>query len=77
MVKSISLIVPVQMVTDELIMEIMQHSDAKGAITLKFKIIDPSENIAVDLFSRNMRMNINEGLINYLKNTEGLEFKLN
>lgn len=77
MVKSISLIVPVQMVTDQLIAEILQHSDAKGKITLKFKIIDPKENLAVDLFSRNTRMNITEGFINYLKSSEGIEFKLN
>ncbi len=77
MVKSISLIVPVQMVTDQLIAEILQHSDAKGKITLKFKIIAPKENLAVDLFSRNTRMNITEGFINYLKSSEGIEFKLN
>lgn len=77
MVKSISLIVPVQMVTDQLIAEILQHSDAKGKITLKFKIIDPKENLAVDLFSRNTRLNITEDFINYLKSSEGIEFKLN
>jgi DNA polymerase-3 subunit alpha len=77
MVKSISLIVPIQMVTDQLMLEIMQHSDAKGKIQLKFKIIDPGENLAIDLFSRNTRMNITESFINYLKSTEGLEFKLN
>jgi DNA polymerase-3 subunit alpha len=77
MVKSISLIVPVQMVSDQLIAEIQQHSDAKGKIVLKFKIIDPAENLAVDLFSRNTRMNISEGFINYLKSSEGIEFKLN
>lgn len=77
MVKSISLIVPVQMVTDQLILEILQHSDAKGKIMLKFKIIDTNDNLAVDLFSRNTRMNITEGFINYLKSSEGIEFKLN
>jgi DNA polymerase-3 subunit alpha len=77
MVKSISLVVPVQMVSDQLIAEILQHSDAKGKITLKFKIIDTNENLAVDLFSRNTRMNITEGFINYLKSSEGIEFKLN
>jgi DNA polymerase III subunit alpha len=77
MVKSISLVVPLQMVTDQLILEIMQHSDSKGKITLKFKIIDPAESIAVDLFSRNTRINITDKFINYLRSTEGVEFKLN
>jgi len=77
MVKSISLIVPLQMVTNQLILEIMEHSDSKGKILLKFKIVDASENIAIDLFSRNTRINITEGFINYLKASEGIEFKLN
>lgn len=77
MVRSISLIVPLQLVNEQLIMEIMQHADPKGKIILKFKIIDPAENLVVDLFSRNTRININEGLVNYLKNMEGIEFRLN
>lgn len=77
MVKSISLIVPLQMVTDQLILEILQHSDSKGKISLKFKIVDTKDNIVVDLFSRNTRVNINEEFINYLKGSEGIEFKLN
>lgn len=77
MVKSISLIVPLQMVTDQLMLEVMQHTDVKGKIVLKFKIIDPAENLAIELFSRNTRINITEGFINYLKSSEGIEFKLN
>ncbi|NJK96406.1 MAG: hypothetical protein HC905_17160 [Bacteroidales bacterium] len=77
MVKSISLVVPLQRVTNQLIMEILQHSDAKGKITLKFKIVDAVENLAVDLFSRNTRINITEEFINYLRATDGIEFKLN
>jgi DNA polymerase-3 subunit alpha len=77
MVKSISLVVPLQMVTDQLMLEIMQHSDAKGKIQLKFKIIDTKDNLVVDLFSRNTKVNITESFINYLKSSEGIEFRLN
>ena len=78
MVKSISIIVPVQLITDELIVEIKNHTDnTKGKVELKFKLIDKTENMTVDLYSRTMRINLTEELLVYLKNRDEIEFKLN
>jgi DNA polymerase III subunit alpha len=78
MIKSISITVPVQLVSDELITEIRAHTDnVKGKVELKFKLIDKVENMAVDMFSRTVRINLSEELITYLNNREEIEFKLN
>ncbi|HEY4787587.1 MAG TPA: DNA polymerase III subunit alpha [Bacteroidales bacterium] len=78
MVKSISIVVPVQLITDELIVELKSHADnTKGKVELKFKLIDKSENMSVDLYSRTMRINLTEELISYLRNREEIEFRLN
>jgi len=78
LVKSISIIVPVQLITDELIVELKTHTDnIKGKVELKFKLIDKTESMTVDLYSRTMRINLTEELISYLKNREEIDFKLN
>jgi DNA polymerase-3 subunit alpha len=78
MVKSISIIVPIQLVTNELIAEIKINTENnKGKVDLKFKIIDRSENIAIDMFARNQRIDLTDGFISYLQNSEDIEFKLN
>jgi DNA polymerase-3 subunit alpha len=78
MVKSISIIIPVQLITDELIVELRNHTDnTKGKVELKFKLIDKTENMSVDLYSRTMRINLTEELISYLKTRDEIEFRLN
>lgn len=78
MVKSISIIVPVQLVTNDLITEIKEHTEnKKGKVELKFKIIDRTENISLELFSRNQRIDLTEEFISYLQNSREIEFKLN
>jgi len=78
MVKSISIVVPLQIVNDKLITEIKTHTDnAKGKVELKFKIVDRSENLFVDLYSRSQRINITGDFISYLQKNADLEFKLN
>ena len=77
-VKSISIMLPVQLVTNELITEIKSFTDnKKGKVELKFKIIDRSENITIDMFSRNQRIDLSEDFISYLQNREDIEFRLN
>jgi DNA polymerase-3 subunit alpha len=78
MVKSVSIIVPVQLVTDELIAELQAHTNqTKGKVELKFKLIDKEEGLTVDLYSRNTRIDLTNELIEYLRNREEIEFKLN
>jgi len=78
MVKSISIVVPIQLVTEELITELKAHTNnTKGKVELKFKIIDREENMAVDMHSRGQRIDLTEELLTYLKMREEIDFRLN
>jgi DNA polymerase III subunit alpha len=78
MVKSISIVVPIQLVTEELITELKAHTNnTKGNVELKFKIIDREENMAVDMHSRGQRIDLTEELLTYLKMREEIDFRLN
>jgi DNA polymerase-3 subunit alpha len=77
LVKSISIIVPLQIISDDLIMELKEHTNHKGKVELHFKVVDKSENLTVDLFSRTQRISLSEDLINYLGNCEEIDFRLN
>jgi DNA polymerase-3 subunit alpha len=78
MVKSISIIVPVQLITDDLILVLKEHTDnTKGKAELKFKVIDREDNMVVDLYSRTQKVNITPELIHCLNSFEDIEFKLN
>lgn len=78
MVKSISIVVPLQMITDDLILVIKEHTDnSKGKAELRFKVFDRDTNMIVDLYSRSCRINITNELIHSLKSYEEVDFKLN
>jgi DNA polymerase III subunit alpha len=78
MVKSISIVVPVQLITDDLILVLKEHTDnTKGKAELKFKIIDRDDNMVIELYSRTQKVNITQELIHCLNSFEEIDFKLN
>jgi DNA polymerase III subunit alpha len=77
LVKSISIIIPFQFVSDELIGTLKEHTQEKGKVELHFKVIDKLDNLTVDLFSRTQRIVLSEDLMTYLENCEDIDFRLN
>jgi DNA polymerase-3 subunit alpha len=78
MVKSVSLKMPVNGVTDELISNLGQVLETKeGKTLLKFIVYDTQDNIRVDLISRSQKVKISNTLLNFIKNTPEVELSLN
>jgi DNA polymerase III subunit alpha len=78
LVKSVSLKVPLSAVSDDLIEQLKSYSDpTKGKIILKFFIYDSTENLTLEMFSRTLKVNLNDNFIHYLKTNSAIEFKLN
>jgi DNA polymerase III subunit alpha len=77
LVRSISIKVPVQLVSDDLIMHIKERTNKKGKVELHFKVFDKSEGLNIDLFSRTQRIELSDDLIYFLDNCEGIDFRLN
>jgi DNA polymerase-3 subunit alpha len=77
MVKSITLTVPLDRITDEWVNELnLQAEASKGHATIRFKIVDPEMNQAVEMFSRKQRVNPTKELIDYLESLD-VGLKLN
>ena len=76
MIKTLTLTLPIEEIDEPTIAELKKQVEKnKGKIQLKVKVIDQQEQMAVDLFSRTMRINITPGFIGYLQSNE-YEFKL-
>lgn len=77
MVKSLSIKIPLPDLSESLIEDIMNMSnEKKGKVLLKFTVWDPDENIAIDMFSRTRRLDMDDKVVHYLLTNE-LQYKVN
>jgi DNA polymerase-3 subunit alpha len=68
MVKSLTLKVPLNNITQELVTELRAATDKhKGNVILKIKVIDPDEKMAIDFFSRGIRINLDNELLQFFE----------
>jgi len=68
MVKSLTLKLPLNNITEELVTELRIATDKhKGNVTLKIKVIDPEEKMAIDFFSRAIRINLDNELLQFFE----------
>ena len=78
MVKSLILTIPLKKINDQIISQIEKYADQKqGNARLKFMVHDREENIYIEMFSRNKRVNLSDELIKFLKEAPEIDFKLN
>jgi DNA polymerase-3 subunit alpha len=62
----------------ELILELIQFiKENPGETELKFLIIDLNEKFTVPMFSRVLKVRLNNSLISYLDDHPSLDFKVN
>ena len=77
-IKSVTLQLPLQAVTQELVQEIENVSlKNKGRTLLRFNIWDSETKSMVNLFSRNTRVEMNHDLERFFREHETLTFKIN
>ncbi len=78
MIKSISLKIKISDLSEKLIKEILELTEKnKGSALLNFLIYDASDKTWIQMFSRNKKVNLNNEIIQYLKNNQNIEFKIN
>ena len=78
MINALILKVPLSSLSDEMIDELDKFSDQqKGSARLKFMVHDITDNIYIEMFSRNKKINISDQLIQYLQGVPEIDFKLN
>jgi DNA polymerase-3 subunit alpha len=77
-VKSLSIEIPLQQVTDQFLVEFSGICEKnKGQTLIEFKIADFETKTTLNMFSRNVRITPDDEFIEYLSSIEGIQFKIN
>jgi DNA polymerase-3 subunit alpha len=78
LIKSVTVRIKVEDVTGELIREISEIlKDNQGETELKFLFYDSEDKISLLMFSRNIRIRLNNELISFLEDHPSLDYKIN
>ncbi len=77
-VKSITLNMPVTGVTRDMVEKLEEISlNNKGKILLRFNIYDPESNMNIQMFSRNIKIELTDEMIGFLRNELNMSFRIN
>ena len=77
MVHSISVKIPLDTINKDFVKNLKTTLGPAGNTEIKFSIYDTRENVYVEMFSRNTKIQITQGLIQFLTEENNLEFTLN
>ncbi|MCE5347056.1 MAG: DNA polymerase III subunit alpha [Bacteroidales bacterium] len=78
LIKSVTLKIDPANISNEMINELKELViENKGETELKFLFIDSDDKISLPMFSRSLRIRLNNGLISYLDDHPGIEYKVN
>ncbi len=78
LIKSVTLKVNIENLNEEMINELKDLiRENKGETELKFLFLDKEDKISLPMFSRTVRVRLNNDLISYLDDHPGIEYKVN
>jgi DNA polymerase-3 subunit alpha len=78
LIKSVTLKINPAIINEEMINELKELiKENKGDTELKFLFLDPDDRISLPMFSRTVRVRLNNDLISYLDDHPGIEYKVN
>ena len=78
LIKSVTLKINPANLNQEMINELRELiKDNKGDTELRFMLLDPDDRISLPMFSRTVRIRLNNELISYLDDHPGIEYKVN
>ena len=78
LIKSVTLKISPEIISKEFIGELLELiKEHKGETELKFLFYDPDDKISLSMFSRSIRVRLNNELISFLDDYPGLEYKVN
>jgi DNA polymerase-3 subunit alpha len=78
LIKSVTIKIRAEEISRELINELMELiKENKGETELKFLFLDLNEKISLPMFSRNIRVRLNNEFVSYLDDHPSIEYKVN
>ncbi|MCL3779836.1 DNA polymerase III subunit alpha [Prolixibacteraceae bacterium JC049] len=77
-VKSLTLDVPLDQITDEFIQTLEAKTNENGGnALLKFNVIDPKNKMSIKLFSRSIRISLTDEMVQFIQNMNDITFRVN
>ncbi|WP_167610298.1 DNA polymerase III subunit alpha [Maribellus sediminis] len=77
-VKSITINVPIQVLTKKLVEDIQQLSEEhKGKALLKFNVFDPENNMHLEMFSRTTKVFPSDTFLNFFEDQSDMTYRIN
>ena len=77
LISTLSIKLSVNDVNDEIINEIHEQTErSRGKARIRFCIVDESEGISIELFSRNTSVSVSDELIRYLDERPEIEYRV-
>ena len=73
LVKTVTLLVPLSVITHDFINEIQKVSSTKGKVLFKFNIFDPVNRVSVNMFSRTKRIKVSDELLGFIDHQQGVD----
>jgi DNA polymerase-3 subunit alpha len=78
LIKSVTIKINPENINREMINELMELvKDNRGETELKFLFYDNEDKISLSMFSRSIRVRLNNELISFLDDFPGIEYKVN
>lgn len=78
LIENISITIPIHDLDEAMINELYTLIKKNpGKSLLYFKVVDGTNNISLNLFSRNTKLNVTRELVDYLKESDCIDFKIN
>ncbi len=78
LIEKISITLPIHDLNEPIINELsVLIKNNPGQSLLYFKVVDGEHNVALNLFSQNIRLNVTHELIDFLQENENIDFKIN
>jgi DNA polymerase-3 subunit alpha len=78
LIKTVTLIINHENISNEMISELKDLIRAnKGETELKFMFLDPEDKISLPMFSRTLRVRLNNEFISYIDDHPGIDYKVN
>jgi DNA-directed DNA polymerase III (polc) len=78
LIEKLAITVPIHCLDEQLMTELsVLIRDNPGSSLLYFNIVDGEKKVKLDFFSRNIKLNVTRELIDFLKENEDVDFKIN
>jgi DNA polymerase-3 subunit alpha len=78
LIEKISIALPINALDEKIINELSAMIKSHpGSSQLYFRVVDGEENVSVNFFAQDIRISITIELIEFLEETEGIDFKIN